>query len=59
MPIVINELEVIIEEAPRRNRQPEPPGNQQKPETARALRPVGILHIVAWHERRMERLSAD
>lgn len=59
MPIIINELDAIIAEKPRVDARPRRRGTRKKSEQPRALRPADVLHIAAWHERRMARLTAD
>jgi hypothetical protein len=59
MSFVINELEVIIEEAPREGPITTRPDIRPRSETPGTMRPADILRIITWHEKRMERLAAE
>jgi hypothetical protein len=59
MGVVINELEVIFEQASREAPVTTRPVNRTESQTPRTLRAADVLRIIAWHERRMERLAAE
>jgi hypothetical protein len=59
MPVVINEFEVIAEKPQPLEEQRSAREGEAQTEQKKTLRPVDVLQIQEWQQRRMERIHAD